>query len=69
MQKSHSETCNEKHAEKTECQTNRTQCVEILFEGASTVIPWDALFLEPEKILVAQNLCNFCYLIGQEGRS
>ena len=29
----------------------------------NTVRPWDALFLGPEKMRVAQNSCNLSYLI------
>ena len=29
-----------------------------------TVRPWDARFFGKEKTRAAQNLCNFCYIIG-----
>ena len=53
MQKSQSETCNENHAEKTECQTlTPNKCVQIIFEGASTLFmnilafSWDIYSIE-----------------------
>ena len=53
--KSHSETCNENHVEKTECQTlTPTKYVQILFEGASTFFCTSLHFLKIFILLVKQ---------------
>ena len=58
--KSHSETCNENHAEKTECQTlTPIQCVEIPFEGASTLFMYIIAF--------SRDIYSFGWLVRHRG--